>query len=233
MLGWIWLGLILGAVICGGLMGNMQAVSDAVLTSARGAIDLVIGLVGGMVFFLGIMRVAFDGGLRDAIARGLAPLTRRLFPDVPGDHPAMSAMIMNLASNMVGMGNAATPFGLKAMGELARINPLRGVASDPMILFVAINTSAVTVLPPLGTVVVRAAAGSADPWAIWLPTLFATTCSTTCAVLSVYAMRGRAVFRARPLEALSGDTVPDPPETFDVDSVEIPETRTDRPPIGA
>jgi spore maturation protein SpmA/spore maturation protein SpmB len=156
-----------------------------------------------MVFFLGLMRIAFDAGLRDVIARRLAPITRRLFPDVPPDHPAMGAMIMNMASNVLGMGNAATPFGLKAMSELARLNGHSGSASNAMVLFLAINASAITLLPPLGTVGVRAAANSVDPWAIWMPTLFATICSTIAAI-TAYVLLGRlSIFKHRP--ELPGD----------------------------
>jgi spore maturation protein SpmA len=152
-----------------------------------------------MVFMLGVMRVARDGGLLRWIARMLAPLLRRLFPEVPADHPAMSAMIMNFAANIFGLGNAATPFGLKAMVELNKLNPHPGVATNPMVLFLAINTSAITLMPPTGTVAVRAAAQSADPFAIWIPTLIATTCSTLGAVGAFYLLRGRRIFAAKPL----------------------------------
>lgn len=192
MLNSIWLILALGALLVATLAGESEvsAVIDAIFHSARSAVQLVIGLVGVMVFFLGLMRIAFDAGLRDVIARWLTPITRRLFPEIPPDHPAMGAMIMNMASNVLGMGNAATPFGLKAMSELAKLNNHSGSASNAMVLFLAINSSAITLLPPLGTIAVRAAANSADPWAIWMPTLFATTCSTTVAVIA-YLLLGR------------------------------------------
>ena len=128
-------------------------------------------------------------------------------------------MVMNMSSNMMGLGNSATPFGLKAMKELARLNPLRGSASNAMVLFLAINTSAITLFPPFGTIAVRAAAGSDDPWAIWAPTLFATTCSTLAAV-SAYFLLGRlALFRPRPPttppplesdESFEGEDLPEP-----------------------
>jgi spore maturation protein SpmA len=143
------------------------------------------------MFFLGLMRVARDGGLLRAVARWVAPLMRRLFPDIPADHPAMAAMVMNLASNTLGLGNAATPFGLKAMVELDRLNPRPGVATDAMAMFLAINVSAIHLLPPLGTMTIRAAAGSANPAGIWLPTLIATACSMTAAIASVYLLRAR------------------------------------------
>lgn len=200
MLNAIWLVLALGALFFAALGGqsDLQAVVDALFASAESAVQLVIGLVGVMVFFLGLMRIAFEAGLRDVIARWLTPVTRRLFPEIPGDHPAMSAMVMNIASNVLGMGNAATPFGLKAMSELARLNRYSGSASNAMVLFLAINASAVTLLPPLGTIGVRAAAHSNDPWAIWMPTLFATLCSTTTAVTAYYLLGRLPVFAHRP-----------------------------------
>ena len=200
MLNAVWLGLILGAVLWAAFAGNMQAVSASIFDSARGAVDLVIALTGTMVVFLGLMAVARQGGLLRWISRLIAPLMRRLFPDVPTDHPAMGAMVMNFATNMLGLGNAATPFGLKAMVELDRLNPLRGVASNSMVLFLAINTSAITIMAPTGTIAIRAAANSADPFAIWIPTLIATTCSTLGAVAMFYALRNRKRYEARPLE---------------------------------
>jgi spore maturation protein SpmA len=198
VLNWIWLGLILVSIAYAApIPGRMEVVSGAILDGASKAVALVIGLVGAMVFFLGLTRVAFDGGLRDWFARTLTPVTRRLFPEVPADHPAMGAMVMNMASNMMGLGNAATPFGLKAMGELARLNPLPGTASNAMVLFLAINTSAITLFPPFGTIAVRAAADSSDAWAIWGPTLIATTCSTASAMIAYWLLGKLPVFRPR------------------------------------
>lgn len=199
MLNGIWLGLMLVSIAYASFIpGRMEAVTSALLDGSAAAVRLVIGLVGAMVLFLGLTRVAFDGGLRDWLGRILAPVARRLFPDVPADHPAMGAMVMNMSSNMMGLGNAATPFGLKAMRELARINPRPGSASNAMVLFLAINTSAITLFPPFGTIAVRQAAESADPWAIWAPTLIATTCSTVAAVAAYLALGRLAVFRPRP-----------------------------------
>jgi spore maturation protein SpmA len=195
VLSWIWLGIVLISVVWAALVsGEMAAVTASVTDGARSAVTLVIGLVGVMVFFLGLTRVAFDGGLRDAFARALAPITRRLFPDVPADHPAMSAMIMNMASNMLGMGNAATPFGLKAMRELGTLAERPGIASNAIVLFLAINTSAITILPPVGTIAIRAQTGSTDPWAIWVPTLIATTCSTASAVIAYFLLSRLPIF---------------------------------------
>ncbi len=208
MLNWIWLFLILLSIVYAAFSGEMQAVSAAAFDGAKNAVNLVIGIGGPMIFFLGLMRVAQDGGLLTAIARGLRPILRRLFPDVPEDHPAMGAMVMNMASNILGLGNAATPFGLKAMAELDRLNDRPGVASNPMILFLAINTSAITLFPPTGTMAVRAAAGSSAPEAIWIPTLIATAGSTATAVAVYFLLR-----RLRPSASAARADEPGPERT--------------------
>jgi spore maturation protein SpmA len=199
LLNWIWLALIWGAVVYAAFTGRMEAVSKAAFDEAIGAVTLVLKLVGPMILFLGLMNVASQGGLLAAIARGLRPLMQRLFPEVPPDHPAMGAMIMNLAANVLGLGNAATPFGLKAMVELNRLNRVPGVATNAMVLFLAINATSVTLMAPTGTAAVRAAAGSSAPLAIWLPTLIATTCSTVTAVLVVFWLRRSPRYAVRPL----------------------------------
>ncbi len=227
MLNAIWAGLVLVAVCHAALTGRMAEVSSALFESARAAVSLVIGLAGAMMFLLGLMRIAFDGGLRDLVARALARPLRALFPEVPPEHPAMSAMVMNLASNVLGLGNAATPFGLKSMVELDRLNPHPGAASDAMVLFLAINTSAVTLLPPLGTIGVRAAAGSAHPEAIWLSTLIATTCSTGAAVVAHLALRRLGRFAHRPVPGGRAEPLgeaPAPPA-----AIPSPPARADRP----
>lgn len=173
----IWLGLIVVSVVAAAFNGTMEAVTTASVDSAKSAVSLALGLIGVMAFWLGLMRVVQEGGLLHALARWLRPLMVRLFPEVPAEHPAMSAMIMNMASNMLGLGNAATPFGIKAMQELDRLNPHKGVATNAMVLFLAINTSNVA-LTPLGVIALRASLGSSDAAGIWLPTLFATTFST-------------------------------------------------------
>jgi len=228
LLNWIWLGLILVAVVNAAFTGRMENVSSAAFEEAKNAVSLVIGLTGGMILFLGLMRVARDGGLLDGVARLLAPLLRRLFPEVPADHPAMGAIVMNMASNILGLGNAATPFGLKAMTELERLNPHPGVATNAMVLFLAINTSAITLMAPTGTMMVRSAAGSTAPAAIWIPTLIATTCSTLAAVGVFFLLRGRRRYAPRPLDEPGGEPSPSPP------AVEIPEPEpvAEREPAG-
>ena len=161
----------------------MEILSRAMVESAGGAVELAIGLVGVMALFLGLMKVAEAGGMLTILARLIRPLMVKLFPDVPPDHPAMGAMILNLAANALGLGNAATPFGIRAMQELDTLNPQHGTATDSMALFLAINTSSVTLLPT-GVIALRAAAGSSDPAAILPTTLFATIGSTAVAVIA-------------------------------------------------
>jgi len=196
-----WFGLMVGAVLYAAFNGRMGDVSLAFFESAKAAIHLVIGLAGAMIFMLGLMRIASEGGLLALLTRGLRPILRRLFPQVPAEHPAMGAMIMNLASNMLGLGNAATPFGLKAMKELARLSPHPGVATDSMVLFLCINATSVVLMAPTGTMALRSAAGSTAPAAIWVPTLIATACSTLTAVTAFYLLRRLPRFAPPPAAA--------------------------------
>ncbi len=196
MLNAIWLGLILASVVCAAFTGRMDATKLAAFEGAKSGVSIVLDLVGAMVLFLGLMRVAQDGGLLRAVARALAPVLRRLFPDVPHDHPAMGAMIMNLASNVLGLGNAATPFGLKAMVELEKLNRTPGSASDSMALFLAINATSVALLPT-GVIAVRAGLGSSMPDAIWGPTLLATGASTATAIAMCLWLRRLRLFAPR------------------------------------
>ncbi|MBI5552306.1 MAG: spore maturation protein [Desulfobacterales bacterium] len=161
----------------------MEALTTAILQAAAGAVDLAIGLVGVMTLFLGLMKVAEAGGMLQILARLIRPLMVRLFPEVPADHPAMGAMILNLSANVLGLGNAATPFGIRAMQELDRLNPHKGTATNAMALFLAINTSSVTLLPT-GVIALRDAAGSTNAAGILPTTLFATICSTAVAILA-------------------------------------------------
>ena len=164
-------------------VGPMETLALGMVETAGDAVTLAIGLIGVMTFFLGLMKVAEAGGLLRIIAKTIRPLMVRLFPDIPHDHPAMGAMILNMSANALGLGNAATPFGIRAMQELDRLNPHKGTASDAMVLFLAINTSSVTLLPT-GVIALRAAAGSSDPAGILPTTLFATICSTTAAIVA-------------------------------------------------
>jgi spore maturation protein SpmA len=183
----IWLAMILIAVVTAAYTGTMAEVTKASFESAKSAVTLAIGLIGPMALWLGLMKIAEAGGLLRSIARGLRPVMVRLFPDVPAEHPAMAAMIMNMAANMLGLGNAATPMGIKAMQELDRLSADKGTATNAMCLFLAINTSSVTLLP-LGVITVRAAAGATAPASILVPSLVATVLSTTVAIVAAKMM---------------------------------------------
>lgn len=173
----------------------MEPLTRAALESAGKAVDLSLGLVGTLALFLGLMRVASDGGLLRIVARAASPVLRRLFPGVPADHPAMSAMILNIASNLLGLGNAATPFGLKAMMELDKLNGEKGTASNAMVVFLAINASGLSLLPTT-VVAMRASAGSADPAGILASTWFASGCATLVAVSAAYLLARLPRYRA-------------------------------------
>ncbi len=179
----IWFFLLASSVVYGAFNGKLGDLTAASFDAAKKAVELSIGLVGAMALWLGLVRIGEEAGLMEAIAKAIRPVMVRLFPNVPADHPAMSAMIMNMAANALGLGNAATPLGIKAMTLLQRLNPLKERATDAMCLFLAINTSNVTLLP-LGVITVRAAAGAKDPSGILIPSLLATTVSTIVAIVA-------------------------------------------------
>lgn len=195
MLNYIWLGLILAAVLIGGATGKMDDVTKGAFDSAKLAVELAIGLVGFMALWLGIMRLAERSGLIHVIARALRPVMRWLFPEVPPNHPAMGAMIMNIAANMLGLGNAATPLGLRAMRDLETLNPHPGTATNAMCTFLAINTSSVQLIPAT-TVGILVAAGSIQPNAIIGTAFVATICSSIVGITSVKLLEKLPIFRA-------------------------------------
>lgn len=160
----------------------LRKVTNAAFEIAGVAVQIAIGLIGIMALWLGVMRVAEQAGLINHLARLVRPITVRLFPDVPSDHPAVGSMIMNISANMLGLGNAATPFGLKAMEELEKLNPKHGVATDAMVTFLALNTSCVTLIPATA-IAVRAAAGSSDPAFIIGTSFLASLTATIFAVI--------------------------------------------------
>ena len=166
----------------------MQELSQAAISSAGSAVELAIGLVGVMALFLGLMKIAEAGGLLTVLARLLRPMMTRLFPSVPPEHPAMGAMILNFSANILGLGNAATPFGIRAMQELDKLNPHPGTATNAMALFLAINTSSLTLLPT-GVIALRASLGAAEPAAILPTTLFATVFATLTGITSALVLQ--------------------------------------------
>lgn len=185
MLNYIWLALIVLAVVIGGLQGRMEAVTKEAIDRASFAIvQLALPLAGIMTLWLGIMRLAERAGLVRALARALRPGLRRLFPEVPAEHPAMGAMVMNMAANVLGLGNAATPLGLRAMKLLDTLNPRPGTATNAMCTFLAINTASLQLIP-ITAIAVLAAAGSANPTAIVGTALLASLTATVCAIAAV------------------------------------------------
>jgi len=178
----VWLLLIAAAVITAVFKGTMPEVSNATFKSAGTAVELAIGLVGGMTLFLGLMRVAQDSGLIQLLARALRPVFRFLFPEVPKDHSALGAIAMNFGANILGLGDAATPMGLKAMQELQALNPDKESASNAMCMFVALHSSSLQLIPVM-IISLRAAAGSKNPSEIIVATILATLISMAVAVV--------------------------------------------------
>jgi spore maturation protein A len=162
---------------------KIKAVTQAALDYATTAVTIAIGLIGIMALWLGVMKVAEEAGLLRIVTRMLTPVTKRLFPDVPTDHPAIGSMIMNIAANMLGLSNAATPLGLKAMEELNKLNPKVGTATNAMVTFLCINTGGL-ILIPATAIAVRASAGSANPGIIIGTSIFGATCATVAGVVA-------------------------------------------------
>lgn len=214
MLNWIWLGLILLAAALGALTGQLAEVTTAAIEACKTAVmNLALPLIGIMALWLGIMRIAEKSGLVDILAKALRPIMRRLFPEVPPDHPAMGSMVMNMAANMLGLNNAATPLGLRAMQDLEKLNPRPGTATNAMCTFLAINTSSIQLIP-VTAIAYLAAAGSANPTRIIGPTFFATAISTVAAVIIVKTLEKLPFFAIPPAVAppVRTETQPDSPE---------------------
>ncbi len=197
MLNAVWLAMMLLAVVTGAIEGRLGMVVQAVTDSAKFGFELALGLAGIMSLWLGIMEVASVSGLIHKIARLLRPVMCRLFPEVPPDHPAMGAMILNISANILGLGNAATPFGLQAMKELQRLNTHVHTASNAMCTFLAINTSSVQLIPATA-IALLAANGSAQPSSIILTSIIATTVSTVVGIVSVKQLAKLPCYRIKP-----------------------------------
>jgi spore maturation protein A len=175
--------LFVAAAIAGAVKGDVKAVGQGAFEGAAQGVTLAIGLIGVMALWLGLLKIAEKAGLVDKIARAVRPVFRPLFPGVPDGHPAISAMLLNIAANMLGLGNAATPFGIKAMEELEKLNPTPGTATNAQVLFLAINTASLQLVPTT-VIALRAAAHSTDPAAIILPCLGASFCALCVAIVS-------------------------------------------------
>lgn len=176
MMNWIWALLMLISVACALATGRMAELSDAVLSGASDAVQLVISLLGMMCLWTGLMKIADTGGLTGLLSRAFAPIMRKLFPDYEPDSPAIKAVCMNVTANLLGLGNAATPMGIAAMKEMAKTNHTPGVANNSMVMFVVINTASIQLIPTmLG--IQRARYGAASPFdvlpAVWLTSVVA------------------------------------------------------------
>lgn len=209
MLNRIWTFFFIGgfaAAIFRALTGHPEVWQEMVGSTfdmAETAFKIALGLTGVMCLWLGIMRIGEKGGAVDLLARAFGPLLRRLFPGIPEGHPATGSIVMNMAANMLGLDNAATPLGLKAMKDLQELNPQKDTASDEMILFMVINTSAVTVIP-ITIFTYRAQMGAADPTDIFLPILIATFCSTMAGLLITSVFQKIKLFSPVVLAYLGG-----------------------------
>jgi len=203
----VFLGLVLVSVAVAGfneLSGGgapMAALTAAMIEAAERSVTLAIVLIGILALFLGLMKVAEDAGLLAVIAKLIRPLMTRAFKDVPADHPAMGAMVLNLSASALGLGNAATPFGIRAMQELDKLNSQKGTATDAMALFLALNTSCITLIPT-SVIALRATAGSHAPAGILGPALFASGFSMVVALIAVWMLRPLFPVRADASSAL-------------------------------
>ena len=191
MLNYIWFGMMFISVVVGTFTGNIDAVTEAAISMAKTAVDIAIGLIGIMALWLGTMKIAEESGLIRIIARALRPITIRLFPDVPEDHPAIGSIVLNMAANILGLGNAATPLGLKAMEELQELNPNKDTATNAMCTFLAINTSSVQLILPATVVALMGAASNE----IFITTILATGLSTIAAIISVRTLEKMGRFK--------------------------------------
>lgn len=216
MLNYLWLGLVLLAVLLGGLNDRLKEVTDAAFDAAKTAVmTIALPLIGLTALWLGVMRLAERAGLIQTLARGLRPVLQWLFPDVPAHHPAMGSMLMNLAANMIGLTNAATPLGLRAMNDLEKLNRHPGTATNAMCTFLALNTSSVQLLPTTA-ISILAAAGSQHPTAIVGTALLATLVSTLAGIVAVKTLQNLPAFRLPELADRPSTPRPAP-------SVEAPE----------
>jgi spore maturation protein A len=183
MLNYIWFGLMAAALVVAAINGTADAVTRGAVESASTAVQIAIGLVGIMTLWLGMMRVAEAAGLVSLVGRAMKPLLRWLFPEVPATHPAAGAIVLALAANMLGLNNAATPLGIKAMEELQTLNPDKDTATNAMVTLMAVTTAGVQLIPA-SMIGVLAAAGSTTPTAIIAPTIVATFIGTIAAIVS-------------------------------------------------
>jgi len=213
MLNVIWLIMMLVAVLVGGFGGRLDAMTEGAFATAKSAVmDIALPLVGLMAIWLGMMRLAERAGLVQSLARGLRPVMRRLFPEVPQDHPAMGAMVLNMAANMLGLGNAATPLGLRAIALLQKLNPHPSTASNSMVTFLAVNTASIQIIPTTA-ISILAIQGAKNASIIVVPAFLATAVAMTCGIFAAKALSRLPAFRIRAEDEGVPATVTDAKDT--------------------
>ena len=188
MVSYIWAVLIGLGIIYSLISGNIEVINDSILTNANEALDLILSLLPIIVLWTGILKIAEASGLLDKFAKFLNPILSKIFPEIPKDNKALGYISSNIAANMLGLGSAATPAGLKAMNELQKINDQKDTASTSMITFLILNTAGVTLIPTT-ILALRAAYKSASPGEIILPAIIATTCSSIAGLTLDYFIR--------------------------------------------
>jgi len=193
MLNYVWLALMIIALVVGAINGKLADVTKAAFDMAETSVKIAFGLIGIMALWLGIMKIADQSGLVNLLARLIKPISKRVFPDIPSDHPAIASMLLNLSANWLGLSNAATPLGLKAMEELQKLNPQKDIASNSMVTFLALNTASITLIP--ATIIgVRISLGSQNPQEIIGTTIVASVCATLTALIAAKALQRLPVF---------------------------------------
>ena len=230
MLNYIWLGLVVLAVVIGGCTNHLKDVADKAFEMAEFAVMRIsLPLVGIMALWLGIMRLAERAGLVALLARLLRPLMRRLFPDVPPEHPAMGSMLLNMAASILGLGNAATPLGLRAMKDLESLNPRPGTATNAMCTYLAINTSSIQLIPATA-IAILAANKSTNPTAIVGTSIMATTCAAVSAVIAAKLLQRLPIYRLpRSEPAPPGSAQPGPGDSSSTTSTPVKEAASLQP----
>ncbi len=193
MLNYVWLFLMATSIVVGAINGKLPEVTKAAFSMAETSVKIAFGLIGVMALWLGIMKIAEESGLTSVLAKLIRPVSKRLFPDIPEDHPAIASILLNLSANWLGLSNAATPFGLKAMEELQELNENKEVASNSMVTFLALNTAAITLIPAtiLG---VRISLDSQSPQEIIGTTILAGVCATTMAIIATKVLQRMPIF---------------------------------------
>lgn len=190
MVSYIWFFLISIGIVFSLLTGKLDIINNSILTNSQEALDLMLSILPIIVLWTGIMKIAEESGLLNKFAKLVEPILSKLFPTVPKNNKALGFIASNIAANMMGLGSAATPFGLKAMSELQKINKDKDTASVPMITFLVLNTAGVTIVPTT-VLALRIAHGSANPSEIILPGVIATFCSSIGGLLLDYFIRKR------------------------------------------